>query len=127
MIPDEKCVSICGLYCGACPAFPQECHGCLSDFVRDVCKVCKNGFRKCASDHNIVRCNECPEFPCKRLEEFSKSPVINGICNHADCIPDLFRLQKTGMKRFLAEKAIQYTCSKCGQRLTWFDCKTHKC
>ena len=30
MKPDEKCVSVCGLYCGACPAFPEECCGCLS-------------------------------------------------------------------------------------------------
>lgn len=25
-IPDEACASICGLFCGACPAFPDECH-----------------------------------------------------------------------------------------------------
>lgn len=39
-IPDEKCASICGLFCGACPSFPDECHGCMSDFVREGCKNC---------------------------------------------------------------------------------------
>ena len=44
-IPDETCASICGLFCGACPSFPDECHGCLSDFVREGCKNCeKHGF-----------------------------------------------------------------------------------
>ncbi len=38
-IPDEKCASICGLFCGACPSFPDECHGCMSDFVREGCKI----------------------------------------------------------------------------------------
>lgn len=39
-IPNEECASICGLFCGACPAFPEEYHGCFSDFVRDACKNC---------------------------------------------------------------------------------------
>lgn len=52
-IPNEECASICGLFCGACPSFPDECHGCLSDFVRDVCKNCpKHGFFDCAKKHN---------------------------------------------------------------------------
>ena len=43
-IPDETCASICGLFCGACPAFPNECHGCFSDYVREGCKGCKSEF-----------------------------------------------------------------------------------
>lgn len=127
MKPDEKCVSVCGLYCGACPAFPDECHGCLSDFVRDVCKVCKNGFRKCVAEHQITRCSECPEFPCERLKEFSRGPIIDGICNHADVISDLQYIKNHGIEQYLRCQAEKYTCSQCGERLTWFNRSKHKC
>ena len=42
--PDEQCAAICGLFCGACPAYLEECHGCMSDYVRDVCRECKMDF-----------------------------------------------------------------------------------
>ena len=55
-IPNEECASICGLFCGACPAFPDVCHGCLSDYVRDCCKNCADhGFLDCAVSHNVTR------------------------------------------------------------------------
>lgn len=38
-IPDVECASICGLFCGACPAFPDECHGCFSDLFANLAKI----------------------------------------------------------------------------------------
>ena len=75
-IPDEKCASICGLFCGACPSFPDECQGCLSDFVREGCKGCADhGFLDCAVSHHVTRCYECGEFPCAKLKEFESNPL----------------------------------------------------
>ena len=76
-IPDETCASICGLFFGACPAFPNECHGCFSDYVREGCKGCADhGFLKCATSHKVARCYECDDFPCKKLEEFSTNQSL---------------------------------------------------
>lgn len=127
-IPDEKCASICGLFCGACPAYPDQCHGCYSDFVRDVCQNCSaHGFLDCATRHSVKRCYECTEFPCDKLREFSTKPVINGICNHANVIPDSMRMKEVGVTQWIAEKIEQHKCPKCGELISWYEMHTHKC
>lgn len=127
-IPNENCASICGLFCGACPSFPDECHGCFSDFVRDTCKNCAtHGFLECAKKHNATRCYECKEFPCDKLKEFSKKPVINGICNHANVIPDSQRMKKVGVSKWIEEKITEHKCTKCGELKNWYEVDTHIC
>lgn len=127
-VPDEKCASICGLFCGACPSFPDECHGCFSDFVREGCKGCTDhGFLDCAVRHNVTRCYECGEFPCTKLEEFSTKPVIRGICNHANVIPDSLRMKAVGISQWIREKTTEHTCPKCGRLINWFEMGTHIC
>lgn len=125
--PNEQCAAICGLYCGACPAYPNECHGCLSDFVREGCRECKNGFRDCVKAHNINRCYECEQFPCDKLREFSKYPVINGVCNHENVIPDSCRIKEVGIPQWIDEQIIKFTCPQCGERLTWYNIESHSC
>ena len=126
-IPDEKCVSICGLFCGACPSYPDDCHGCLSDYLRESCKECKNGFRDCAGTHNVTRCCDCPQFPCGRLDAFSKGPVIDGVNNHANVLADISRQRKIGVTQWLSEKMAQHTCPKCGELITWYEMGSHNC
>lgn len=126
--PDEKCASICGLFCGACPSFPDECHGCLSEFVREGCKGCTDhGFLDCAIHNNVTRCYECGEFPCTKLKEFSTKPVINGICNHANVISDSLRMQAVGVSQWISEKIVEHKCPKCGRLINWFEMGTHIC
>lgn len=127
-IPDEKCASRCGLFCGACPSFPDECHGCFSDFVREGCKGCAaHGFLDCAVAHNVTRCYECGEFPCTKLKEFSTKPVINGICNHANVIPDSLRMKAVGVSQWVREKITEHKCPKCGRLINWFEMNAHVC
>ena len=124
-IPDEACASICGLFCGACPAFPNECHGCFSDYVREGCKGCADhGFLECATSHNVLRCYECEDFPCKKLEEFSSRPIINGICNHANVISDSMRMKEIGIPQWIEEKIKEHKCPKCGNLINWFEVNT---
>lgn len=128
MIPDEKCASICGLFCGACPAFPGKCHGCFSDYVREGCKNCADhGFLECATKHNVRRCYECENFPCDRLKEFSTKPIIGGICNHANVIKDSLRMKKVGIPQWIEEKIKEHQCPKCGELISWFDLNSHTC
>lgn len=128
IILNEKCASICGLFCGACPSFPVECHGCLSDFVREGCRNCAdNGFMDCAIAYNVTRCYECDEFPCDKLREFSTKPIINGICNHTNVIPDSLRMKEVGVSQWIQEKMIEHQCQKCGKLITWFEMTSHTC
>ncbi len=127
-MPNEKCAAPCGLYCGACPEYPEHCHGCQSDLVREQCQNCpKYGFIDCIRTHQVRHCGECAKFPCERLLAFAKGPVINGVCNHAQAIADLRRMKEIGRANWLEEKKKEYTCPKCGKRLTWFDKETHLC
>lgn len=127
-VPNEECASICGLFCGACPAFPDECNGCFSDFVREQCKNCADHkFLECATKHKVKRCYECKEFPCDKLKEFSAKPVINGICNHANVIKDSLRMKEVGISQWISEKITEHKCLKCGKLLNWFEMTTHTC
>lgn len=127
-IPDDKCASMCGLFCGACPAFPDECHGCLSDYVREGCRDCADhGFSDCTKAHKATRCYECSAFPCEKLREFSTVPIINGICNHANVIPDLYRMKEVGISQWVEEKIREHRCPKCGELISWFDMNSHSC
>jgi len=127
-IPNEDCASICGLFCGACPAYPTQCHGCLSDLVREGCKNCADhGFLDCAISHNVKRCFECSDFPCDKLKEFSTKPIINGICHHANVILDATRMGEVGVSQWIDEKINEHLCPKCGELISWFDMQSHYC
>ena len=66
-IPDEACASICGLFCGACPAFPNECHGCFSDYVREGCPQWieeKIKEHKCPKCDNLINWFEVNTHSC---------------------------------------------------------------
>ena len=126
--PNEECASICGLFCGACPAFPDECHGCFSDFVREQCKNCaEHKFLECAIKHNVKRCYECKEFPCNKIKEFSTKPIINGICNHEKVIQDSRQMKEVGVSQWINEKIEEHKCPKCNELINWYEMTTHTC
>lgn len=120
-IPDESTAGICGLFCGTCPYYPNDCHGCLSDKVRGDCVICVHGFRACADAHAVQRCFECPDFPCQRLEDFSKIHIVNGICHHENVIRDLTEMRETGVKSWVEKQTGLHTCQACGQLKVWYE------
>lgn len=144
MMEDGKnLVGICGLYCGSCPNYlaprvkdteelnniasakemqPDEvrCDGCLSDFVMPDCVTCRHGFRACAEEHGVTWCFQCAEYPCQRLDNFSKIHIVNGICHHANIIPDLAYLKERGINAWIEKKEKESCCPECGQKLYWF-------
>lgn len=127
MVPDEKTAAICGLFCGICPFYPEQCHGCLSDKLTAHCVTCPNGFRDCAAEHGVIRCYECEGFPCGRLQEFSRHHIENGICHHAEVIPDLQRMKRDGVATWVEEKTREYTCPRCGELIYWMEKNSHQC
>lgn len=126
-IPNEETAAICGLFCGTCPCFPNECHGCLSDKLTDFCKVCNNGFRDCASEHNVVRCYDCAEFPCDRLNYFKDTHIENGIGHHKNVIDNLITMKKIGVLKWVEQQTTENTCKNCDELIYWMDKNSHKC
>ena len=112
---------ICGLFCGTCPHFIKDCDGCLSDRVVEDCVNCKRGFRDCAKEHNVTRCNECKEFPCKRLDDFSKIHIVNGKHHHEHIFEDLNKMNEIGVQAWVDMQTEKNTCPKCGQLEIWYE------
>ena len=54
-------------------------------------------------------------------------PIINGICNHANVVPDSLRMRKVGVSQWVEEKIKEHTCPKCGELVNWFEVDSHIC
>lgn len=127
MKPNEQTAAICGLFCGTCPCYPNDCHGCLSDKLTPHCAICGNGFRECAMQHEITRCYECSEFPCDRLENFRHQHYENGIGHHEAVITDLEEMKASGVTQWVEKQTQMHTCTKCGKLIYWYDRDSHIC
>ena len=126
-MPDEQAAGICGLFCGTCQAYPEYCHGCLSDLVAAPCAACSHGFRDCAQAHQVSHCYACADFPCQRLEAFSQEHSQNGICHHEHVIEDNYRMQEIGVAAWVAQQTAAHTCPQCGELILWFERDNHIC
>lgn len=127
MKPNEQTAAICGLFCGTCPCYPNDCHGCLSDKLTPHCAVCGNGFRDCAKQHEVTRCYECTEFPCDRLENFSHQHYENSIGHHEAVIAGLEEMNAHGVAAWVKKQVQLHTCVKCGKLIYWYDRDSHIC
>lgn len=96
---ENRIVGACGITCSACPAYIAtqknddalrvetakkwsemfkadikatdiNCDGCQSESPRlfSYCSVCE--IRKCARAKQVATCANCPEYSCKKLDEF---------------------------------------------------------
>lgn len=100
---DEKLVSFCGLYCGACKAFLSEkCPGCSENKRASWCKV-----RSCCQEHNYGSCGDCKEFTdpadCKKFNNFI-SKIFSFIFS-SDRHAGVMMIKDRGRAGFAAEMA----------------------
>jgi hypothetical protein len=132
---DLGLLAYCGLYCGACSfrvaflegerrhllpmpakydkykdAPLEDCPGCRADDQGSECKI-----RNCAGERNLAHCGDCPDFPCKRITDFSS----DGTPHHSEAIPNLRAIREMGVDAWLAEQKARFACS-CGKRLSWY-------
>ena len=55
------------------PLADIHCLGGRSEDVFCLCKECP--FVKCCKEHNVERCIECSEYPCKTIKEYQEKYV----------------------------------------------------
>jgi hypothetical protein len=120
----------CGLYCGACyimvanrlgtVAEDLRCFGCKTNILPEHCAGCE--IRACAAGKGIPHCGECPDFPCKVLDEARKArPHLGEI--HDNCR----EIKKAGIDLWLERQAQRWTCPDCGTPFSWYTQKCSTC
>ncbi len=115
-------LAVCGLYCGACPAYQRRnrageegpvCEGCLSRSLREECKNC--AFKTCAEKKKISHCGLCDEFPCRALLDFEG----DGLLHHLGITASLQTRKSEGDEVWLSQVSARFTC-ECGEPYTWY-------
>ena len=148
----ENLVAVCGLYCGACPMYiatqsndeqkqntllkrfssgPVEftiedilCDGCISNGTRvaSFCKRC--AIRACPTDkQNVVRCSDCPDFPCSRITDFNN----DGMLHHAEVLQNLRQLREMGIEKWAKHEEERWSCPQCRLPVSWYDSECSNC
>ena len=113
---EHSLIAPCGMNCALCMAFLRErnkCPGCRGpDDNKSITKVnCKIKNCEIFKDGDREFCFECEDFPCDRLEHLDKRYENK---YHMSMVTNLRSIRDNGMKKFLADEAEKWTCSKCG-------------
>ncbi len=83
--------------CGACRG-PLESHW------SPDCKM-----MNCARDRGHSHCFECGEFPCEKLEEFSR----DGVSHHERTVENLKKMKELGLENWIKEQKSKGQCVFC--------------
>jgi len=110
---DKQLIAPCGMNCGVCMAYLREknkCPGCRTpDKSKPITRVgCK--IKTC---HNLKSkfCFTCEDFPCDNLTHLDKRYRTR---YHMSMIENLENIKRLGIKEFLKNEKIRWTCPKCG-------------
>ena len=131
-------VGLCGIYCAACPLYrvgidqdikkaqqffstrgrkvsdSDVCYGCASDVVVGFCKDCE--VRECVLRKlGVNYCFECPDAPCSKLLELQERAS-----DLFDLLGNINRLKEVGVKAWLAEREVEWSCHNCGASIDWY-------
>ncbi len=109
-------IAPCGMNCGICMAYLREknkcpgCRGANADkpITRVRCKI-----KNC----NIFRsdrakfCFQCENFPCNNLKHLDKRYRTK---YNMSMIENLYNIKNFGIRKFLENEKVRWTCSRCG-------------
>jgi hypothetical protein len=132
-------ISYCGLYCGACsfkvafetkdrehinkmPSHYDEyknnelfdCSGCRLDNNPSECKI-----KNCAIEKQVAWCSQCNKYPCSIINDFCH----DGRPHHEEIIKNLEILNKLGEEEWIKEMKMDWECTKCGKKKSWYNKK----
>jgi hypothetical protein len=109
-------IAPCGMNCGICRAYLREknkCPGCrgsdenkLSSRVNCKIKNCNE-----LNKNNLKFCYKCERFPCERINHLDKRYRTK---YNMSMIENLKNIEKNGIRKFVSNEKIRWTCSECG-------------
>jgi hypothetical protein len=109
-------IAPCGMNCSLCFAFLRSrnrCPGCRGD-DRGKCKTrvaCK--IKLCAARRGSF-CTDCASFPCELLTRLDKRYRTK---YGMSMIDNLGRIQRDGLRGFIANEKAKWTCPGCGETI----------
>ncbi len=109
-------IAPCGMNCGVCTAYLRDrnkCPGCRGDDAnKTVTRIrCKIKTCEAFNDDNVEFCFECGDFPCDNLKHLDKRYRTK---YHMSMIENLENIKNFGLKKFLEDEKVRWTCSDCG-------------
>jgi hypothetical protein len=124
--PNHK-IGICGVFCGACPAYLKKCLGCRSEVHNSIQKrkskwSCKK--RICASEQGFAHCGECPRLPCSIRKPLDNRYLEKYSINLIENCQKIFEM---GSIKWIISQEMKYTCKKCGKSLSPYLTEVHSC
>lgn len=70
-IANNSLASPCGLYCGECLYYNNECRGCVPSGGHPAWGKCHT--YACTTNKKVEHCGECTQFPCERfLKQYNR-------------------------------------------------------
>lgn len=96
-----------------------RCGGCLSEDRFMHCQQCE--IRDCIQRKGYAGCQECSEFPCAHIDNFSMSVGKKVILRS---IP---HIRQKGLEQWAMDEEARYHCPQCGQKLFRGVTKCNKC
>jgi hypothetical protein len=109
-------IAPCGMNCGICMAYLREkkkCPGCRGSNENKSfsCANCK--IKNCIelNKNNLKFCFKCKKFPCERIKYLDKRYRTK---YNMSMIENLENIKKLGLREFVKNEKIRWTCSQCG-------------
>ena len=94
----------------------KPCVGCWGDDSKKMKSCISCSIKGCEqlAETKSKLCYECQKFPCARLKQFDKR-YQKGYS--FSLIANLERIKTEGLKKFLEEEKVKWTCPSCGAAL----------
>ena len=108
-------IAPCGMNCGICYAYLREknkCPGCRLLKSEMPISIARCKIRNCENitKNKVKFCFECDNFPCKNLKHLDKRYRTK---YHMSEIENLENIKKNGIRKFIKNEKIKWSCSKC--------------
>ncbi len=109
-------IAPCGMNCGICMAYLRErnkCPGCRATDTNKAITVirCKILNCKVIQKGKAKFCFECADFPCDRLKHLDKRYRTK---YSMSMIENLVNIRDYGIRKFVKNEDVRWTCSRCG-------------
>ena len=109
-------IAPCGMNCGICRGYQREknkCVGCREIDVNKPITRAKCKIKNCneLKKNNLKYCYQCEIFPCTRMKTLDKRYRTK---YNMSMIENLESIRKFGIRKFIANEKIRWTCSNCG-------------
>ena len=105
----------CGVNCSVCIAYLREmnkCLGCRINFINKSITRAQFKIKNCSelNKNNLKFCFKCKKFPFDRIKHMDRRYRTK---YNMSTIENLENIKKLGIREFIKNEKIRWTCSKC--------------